>query len=137
VKPVKRSVAVLIRSGGRILAIRRPDADDELPGIWGLPAGSFRDSETLQDLIQRIGRDKLGVSLTPLRKLGEGVQDRPRYRLEMELWEASMHEEPIRAEWKWTTFETLRQGSEQGSLCCKLALDTSGASGAGGGLDRP
>src|SRR5690242_1964800 len=48
--PEKRSVAVLIRSGDRILATRRSDNDDELPGIWGLPAGSFRNAETLDDL---------------------------------------------------------------------------------------
>jgi ADP-ribose pyrophosphatase YjhB (NUDIX family) len=133
-KPVKQSVAVLIRNGDLILAVRRPDDDDELPGIWGLPAGSFRSSETLEDLIQRIGSVKLGASLAPVRKLAEGAQDRPQYRLEMELWEATMAAEPTRSEWKWTTLETLQPGSEQGSLCCKLAFDSSGA---GGRLHRP
>jgi|SRR5436190_5721355 len=120
--PVKHSVAVLIRNGDRILAIRRPDDDDELPGIWGLPAGSFREGETLGDLIARIGKDKLEVSLTPKRKLADGAQDRERYRLEMELWEAEMEGNPNSSEWQWTMLETLRHGSEQGSLCCSLAL---------------
>jgi 8-oxo-dGTP diphosphatase len=119
----------VVRKGSQVLAIRRPD-DDELPGIWGLPAGTFRDSETLEDLIRRIGRDKLAVSLTPLRKLAEGAQDRQRYRLEMELWEATMTGTPDdgseEIQWKWTALEGLRQGSERGSLCCRLALSHAG-----------
>ena len=125
--PVKHSIAVLVRDGDRILAVRRPDDDDELPGIWGLPAGSFREGETLEVLIRRIGRDKLGVFLTPTRKLAGGAQDRTRYRLEMELWEAEMAGVPGKLRWKWTTPEDLREGSEQGSLCCKLALSGSGS----------
>ena len=121
--PVKQAIAVVIRNGDRIVAIRRPDDDDELPGIWGLPAGSFRKNETLEDLIRRIGRVRLGVSLTAKRKLAEGAQDRKRYRLKMELWEAEMEGAPGEIQWKWTTFETLRHGSEQGSLCCSLALE--------------
>jgi 8-oxo-dGTP diphosphatase len=127
--PLKHSIAIVVRQGSQILAIRRPDDDDELPGIWGLPAGTFRDSETLDDLIRRIGSDKLGVSLRPVRKLAEGAQDRERYRLEMELWEAAMTGSPDiskRIPWKWTTLEGLKQGSEQGSLCCRLALSHAG-----------
>src|SRR5262245_32534733 len=129
--PAKRSIAVLIRNGDRILAIRRPDNDDELPGVWGLPAGSFRDAETLDDLVSRIGRDKLGVFLTPKRRLASGAQQRERYRLEMELWEAELAGIPSGAEWKWTNLETLEEGRDRGSLCCRLAL-----SGDGGGLHR-
>jgi hypothetical protein len=135
--PVKHSIAVVVRDGNQVLAIRRPDDDDELPGIWGLPAGTFRDSETLDDLIRRIGSDKLGVSFRPLRKLAEGAHDRERYRLEMELWEAAMTGTPDiagRIQWKWTSFDGLKHGSEQGSLCCRLALE---ASGTGGSLHRP
>ena len=87
--PVKRSIAVMIFQGDKVLSVRRPDDDDELPGIWGLPAGTLRPSETIEDLISRIGGDKLGVKLTPLRKITSGRQMRPLYLLEMELWEAS------------------------------------------------
>jgi hypothetical protein len=124
-KPVKRSVAVLIRKDDLILTVRRADNDDELPGVWGLPAGSFRSSESLEDLIARIGQQKLGVSLIPIRKLAEGTQDRPAYRLQMELWEVGMEGAPDRA-FKWSSGEELRPGMAQGSLCCELAvgLDT-------------
>jgi ADP-ribose pyrophosphatase YjhB (NUDIX family) len=126
-RPAKHAVAVLVRDGDRILAIRRPDDDDELPGVWGLPAGSFRGGETLEDLIRRIGREKLGVLLRPTQKLAAGSQERKHYRLEMELWEAEMEGVPGESQWKWTTLETLAAGRDQGSLCCRLAL-----SGIGG-----
>jgi ADP-ribose pyrophosphatase YjhB (NUDIX family) len=106
----------------RILAIRRPDDDDELPGIWGLPAGTCRGEETVEDVIRRIGREKLGVTLDPVRNVAIGTQDRPAYRLEMELWEASMHGTPTYREWKWSTVDLLVPGADRGSLCCQLAL---------------
>jgi ADP-ribose pyrophosphatase YjhB (NUDIX family) len=121
--PVKRSVAVLIRNGDNFLSTRRADDDDELPGVWGLPAGSYRELETLEDLITRIGRDKLGVTLIPIRRLGRGRQERERYVLEMELWEVGMSGVPRHAEWRWVTVESLEDGKSQGSLCCRLAIE--------------
>ena len=121
-KPVKRSAAVLVFNGDQILAIRRPEDDDELPGIWGLPAGSCRDRESVEDVIVRVGRDKLGVTLTPVRILASGAQNRPRYQLSMELWEASIKGTPNYPEWKWASIDLLRPGAGAGSLCCELAL---------------
>jgi ADP-ribose pyrophosphatase YjhB (NUDIX family) len=118
----KRSVAVLVRRDDEILSLKRPDDDDELPGVWGLPAGSFRQGESLGQLIERIGREKLGVKLAPQRKIAEGVQDRPAYRLEMELWEVTMEGAPTRGRWQWAVVDVLRPGMESGSLCCALAV---------------
>jgi len=120
--PVKHSVAVIVFRGDQVLAIRRPDDDDELPGIWGLPAGTFRPGETLDELILRVGREKLGVRLILVRRLASGNQNRPHYRLEMELWEAVMEGTPSRGEWQLTSRESLRPGMEAGSLCCELAI---------------
>jgi ADP-ribose pyrophosphatase YjhB (NUDIX family) len=119
---VKNSVAVMVFRGDQVLAIRRPDDDDELPGIWGLPAGTFRAEETLNDLIIRVGREKLGVRLTPVRLLASGHQNRPNYFLEMELWEVAMEGTPKLGEWQWTPIESLRPGMAAGSLCCELAI---------------
>jgi 8-oxo-dGTP diphosphatase len=120
--PIKHSVAVMIFNGGQVLAIRRPDDDDELPGIWGLPAGTCRGAETVDQVIRRIGREKLGVTLDPIRKITFGTQDRPAYRLEMELWEVSMQGAPTYREWKWSRVDVLVSGAHRGSLCCELAL---------------
>jgi 8-oxo-dGTP diphosphatase len=122
--PIKHSVAVMIRKDEQVLAIRRPDDDDELPGIWGLPAGTCRSGETVEVVIRRIGRDKLGATLEPTRKIAFGTQDRPAYKLEMELWEASMQGTPTYREWKWTSVDLLAPGADRGSLCCQLALTT-------------
>ena len=122
--PLKHSVAVVILRGDRILAIRRPEDDDELPGIWGLPAGTLRSGESVEDVIARIGRDKLGVKLTPVRVLARGEQDRQKYRLEMELWEATMKGKPTYPEWQWAALELFRAGMADGSLCCRLAVES-------------
>src|SRR5262245_53087612 len=113
---VKHSVADLIRNGDDILECRRPDDDEELHGGGGLPAGTIRGAETVEDLITRIGKEKLGVRLTPVQRLAHGVQTRPRYRLEMDLWEAVMDGMPEYPEWKWGTVEVLRPGMAAGSL---------------------
>src|SRR6266850_1960767 len=118
---IKHSVAVLIRRGDEILSTRRPDNDDELPGIWGLPAGTARGEETTAEVISRIGHDKLGVKLTPLRRLALGAQNREKYRLEMELWEVSMDGQLRHPNWQWGSLELLKPGKEAGSLCCELA----------------
>ena len=121
-RPVKHSVAVMILRENQVLAIRRPEDDDELPGVWGLPAGSARGAETVEQVITRIGQDKLGVRLTPIRRVSSGAQDRANYRLEMELWEVSMQGMPTYPEWQWASWDRLVPGKTAGSLCCELAL---------------
>lgn len=122
--PVKHSLAVMIVRGDRILAIRRSEHDDELPGVWGLPAGTLRGTETAEDVIARIGREKLGVTLTPAGRLASGSQDRSKYRLEMELWEALMDGTPTYPQWQWAGLDLLRPGKAAGSLCCELAIQS-------------
>jgi 8-oxo-dGTP pyrophosphatase MutT (NUDIX family) len=121
---VKHSVAVMIVRDGQVLSTKRPLTDDELPGVWGLPAGSIRGSETVTDVIARIGSEKLGVTLKPIKQLAFGVQDRPEYRLEMELWEATMSGAPNHPDWKWASLDLLKPGVLAGSLCCQLAIQT-------------
>ncbi len=121
-KRTKRSVAVLVRKGDNVLTVRRPDDDDELPGIWGLPAGTYRQGETLETLVERIGRDKLGVDLRPLEVLVRGSQERTNYILNMELVETEMDGFPHRCQWRWALPDALKLGQGRGSLCCDLAL---------------
>ena len=121
-KPRKHSVAVVIPRADAILAVRRSDDDDELPGIWGLPAGTCRSQETVQDVIVRIGRGKLGVGLEAVRRLASGSQERTGYLLYMELWEVSMTGTPNHPNWRWVPVEFLQPGAAAGSLCCELAL---------------
>ena len=74
-KPVKRSVAVVVRrsqdpadggtlADGEFLIVRRPDdPGDPLAGVWGLPAVTLRDGEDERAAVVRAGRVKLGVEL--------------------------------------------------------------------------
>jgi hypothetical protein len=100
-KRVKRSVAILIRRDDMLLTLKRPDDDDELPGVWGLPAGTYHGEETRQDLVDRIGRRKLGVRIECGEVLVRGRQERAGYILEMELIEGRLAEDPGIGEWRW------------------------------------
>lgn len=133
---VKRSVSVVVRSpdGSRLLAVRRPDDDEELPGLWGLPAASLRAGEGWTDAAARVGPEKLGVDLAVGEALREGEADRGGYRLRMWLFGAEvLSGEPEvpqaapgvtqYAEWAWAPPARLREAAEQGSLCSRLCLE--------------
>ncbi len=137
-KPVKRAVAAVIRGdepGGerRILAVRRPADDPQLPGLWGLPAVSVGSEEDEPEAVRRLGREKLGVRLEALSDLREGTLERSSYLLHMKLYEARIVErEPAvpqphagvtqYVEWKWADASVLLPAARRGSLCCRLYL---------------
>lgn len=132
----KRSVSVLVRGphGSRLLAVRRPEDDEELPGVWGLPAASLRADEAWTDAAARIGPEKLGVGLEVGDALREGGADRDGYRLRMRLYEAAIAggvpDVPQDAagvtqyvDWAWARPARLREPALRGSLCSRLCLD--------------
>ena len=144
--PTRRAIALIIEQPGRPgapeaadggprwLTVRRPDDDPDLPGVWGLPAGSHAEGEAAEDLVRRIGREKLGVETVDLGPLSEGCVDRDGYRLSMRLHAARIESgdphvpQPIPgvtqySAWRWQAPTALRGGAERGSLCCRLALD--------------
>jgi ADP-ribose pyrophosphatase YjhB (NUDIX family) len=137
----RRAVAAVVRrADGFVLAVRRPDEPgEELPNIWGLPATTLADGETPEDAIRRLGREKLGVDLTPLRALAEGEQPRAAYTLHMTVYECSMAGEPSpkggppRAPGNtstlydaidWLSASSFADAAAKGSLCCALFLKT-------------
>ena len=94
-------------------------------------------------LVRRIGRDKLGVEVSPGAPLTAGAVDRAGVRLRMTLWSARIAAgRPAvpqaaagvtqYAVWRWGAPEELAAGAEAGSLCCRLAVDwASGSAGSG------
>lgn len=137
----KQAVALVIWElprGRRLLVVRRPDAPgEELPGIWGLPAGSRRPGESLAQVALRVGRDKLDVPVKLGRWLARGRQVRQGYGLEMALVEAAIEpghsprlpKQGQRSEsvtcytaCRWAGPEVLEEGARRGSLCCQLLL---------------
>jgi len=75
---VKRSISLVIDGpGGAVLLVRRPDDDDSLPGVWGLPAALLRAGESEHEALVRAGRAKLGVEVEPIEPVGaeQGMRD--------------------------------------------------------------
>ena len=73
-KPIKRSVAVVVREAGAYLMVRRPDdPEDPLAGVWGLPAVTLIDGEDERAAVVRAGQVKLGVELAVGARLGGGA----------------------------------------------------------------
>lgn len=127
------SVAVFREGRSRLLTVRRPPDDEELPGVWGLPAASIRDGESDRAAVLRTGRDKLGVDLRPLGLLEEGDTERDTYRLRMRLYEAELPAgRPSVPQdvtgvtqytaCEWAAPDRLREAARRGSLCSRLCL---------------
>jgi ADP-ribose pyrophosphatase YjhB (NUDIX family) len=136
-KPVRLAVAAVVRRRGddSFLSVRRPPDDDLLPDLWGLPAVTLHPCELPEQGLRRVGREKLGVELEPLRLVGIKAADRGDYQLIlMDLEAAVLSGEPdvltatttstryTAQRWE-SDFGTLREAARRGSLCCQIALD--------------
>jgi 8-oxo-dGTP diphosphatase len=144
----KHSVALAIRNRdepSKVLLVRRPDTDEEFPGMWGLPAASCRLGETAEDAAQRTANQKLGAKLRLGRKLASGKQERADYTIEMSLYEAWLgSNEPelpsnkghstgttLYTDWRWGHSSELEDSARRGSLCSRLLLDVTGELNSG------
>jgi ADP-ribose pyrophosphatase YjhB (NUDIX family) len=133
VKPLKRSVALVIDGpSGLLLLVRRPEHDESLPGEWGLPAATLRPGEGEEDAVRRAGLDKLGVEVRPLRALGDAEDERPAYRIRMRDWAVEIAAgEPAVPQpgggtqyesWRWGDPAELVPAARRGSLCARVLL---------------
>lgn len=137
-RKTRQAISFVIRhpeNPERVLVVRRPPDDEELPNLWGLPAGRVRAGETDADAVVRSGREKLGVEVEVGRELNRGSTERAEYTLEMRLYEARIlagepevgqpYEEVTQyTGWKWGEAEELRPAAGRGSLCCRLFVRT-------------
>jgi|TARA_Y100000294_G_C8461008_1_gene298605 ADP-ribose pyrophosphatase YjhB (NUDIX family) len=138
--PVKWSVALAVVQSGapwKVLLVRRPDDDEELPGMWGLPAASCRTGETLEIAARRIGPLKLGAGIILGKQLASGKQVRASYILEMSLFAATLDQAApslsagrekgravtLYADWRWGDPRELADSARRGSLCCRLLME--------------
>ena len=139
-KPTKRSVALAVvkeNDRSKVLLVRRPEDDEEFPGMWGLPAASHGFDETCEDVVRPIGVQKLGVEVTIGDRMASGRQERGGYVLTMCLYNASLDGAvpvlPL-AEigtrgvtqytgWRWGEQWELEDSARRGSLCSQLLLD--------------
>lgn len=137
-KPVKRSVAVVVRrDDGAYLAVRRPaDPADPLAGVWGLPAVTLADGEDERSAAARAGRDKLGVELAVGRKLGEKTAERGACLLRLADYEATVADgepsvpQPDASLTQYTDCRFTRdpgllaEAAGRGSVCAQVFLES-------------
>jgi hypothetical protein len=154
-KPVKRSVAVVVRrlsqagerfrAAGEFLVVRRPDdPDDSLAGVWGLPAVTLLDGEDEETAVVRAGRVKLGVELAVGARIGEKTADRGGYTLRLADYEATIMAgvpavpQPDGSMTQYTEFRyatdpgALAEAASRGSLCAQVFLECRGRTAAPG-----
>ncbi len=135
---VKNSVSFVIYGAcsEKVLAVLRPEYDD-LPNVWGLPAGSLRPGETFEDAVLRSGMEKLGVDVRVVKLINQGRINRPSYALHMRVYEAEIIKgcphipKPVKGitqyqKWCWVTPDILVPAAQKGSLCTRLFLKKEG-----------
>ena len=127
--PPKRSVSLVIEGPDGLLLVRRPDDDDDLPGVWGLPAASATAGESLEDAVRRAGREKLGVDVRPLEPVGrDGFMTD--FRAEIVTGEPQVQPGGTNtqyAELRWGELDDLVPAARAGSLCSRVLLRARGA----------
>ena len=141
VERISVSAAIYNESRNMVVGILRTnDPSDRLANLWGLPAASLSEVEDDQAAIERIGWQKLGTTLTPVRQIGEKTaMITDELRLTMHLWEATLSELPDFARrnmrdsevsqyvmWAWMMPEQLIPTAKKGSLCTQLLLKSEG-----------
>ena len=131
---MKRSISLVIERPGGVLLVRRPDGDESLPGVWGLPAVSLREGESERDAVLRAGRDKLGVEVEPITPVGAdeggGVAMRDwSVRIvegEPEVPQAGDGTQYVGL--RWGAPSELAPAARAGSLCARVLLRAVGSS---------
>jgi ADP-ribose pyrophosphatase YjhB (NUDIX family) len=127
---VKQSISLVIEGPAGVLLVRRPDDDDSLPGVWGLPATSLREDESEHEALLRAGREKLGVEVEPVAPIGSEATMRD--------WAVRIVEGEPRvpqagdgtqyAELRWGEPAELAPAARAGSLCSRVLLRSVGSS---------
>jgi NUDIX domain-containing protein len=127
-KSAKRSVSLVIEGPEGLLVVRRPDDDADLPGVWGLPAVSLAAGESEEDAVRRAGRDKLGVELEPVERVGrEGTMTDWQARIlsgEPAVPQPGPHTQYT--DLRWGEPSELLPAAREGSLCCRVLLRARG-----------
>lgn len=138
-KQIKNSIAFVIynKSKTKFLAVKRPADDENLPNIWGLPAGSLKENEAFEEAVLRAGKEKLGVELKIIKEIGSGTLEREQYTLYLKDFEAEIVSgkpkvpQPVKevtqyTALKWAVPKELVKAAQKGSLCSRIFLSKIG-----------
>lgn len=138
-KPTINAVAFVIYDSLRkkVLAVQRPDTDDILPSVWGLPAGSLKIGESFEDAVIRAGKEKIGVEVKIVAFIGESTIDRTEFISHMKEYECNIVSgtprvpQPIQGitqyqQWKYANPTLLKEAARKESLCSRIYLRSIG-----------
>ena len=131
---MKRSISLVIEGPAGVLLVRRPDDDESLPGVWGLPAATLGEGESERDAVLRAGREKLGVEVEPVTPIGseEGagatMRDWAARIVEGEPEVPQPGEGTQYVELRWGEPAELAPAARAGSLCARVLLRAVGSS---------
>ena len=134
-KPIKYATAFVIYKENRseFLIVQRPFDDEDLPNIWGLPAGSVKENESFKEAVIRSGREKLGIELKVIKSIGKDIIDRGDYILNMQEYEVEIISGEPRVpqliqgitqyqHLLWGNSSDLKDAANKGSLCSRIYL---------------
>ncbi|HME72825.1 MAG TPA: A/G-specific adenine glycosylase [Myxococcota bacterium] len=119
-----RAVAVLVRRGPRVLAVRRPPGG-LLGGLWELPGGAVKRGEAPKDALRRAIREQTGLELAQVEAAGSVEHTFTHRQLRLQLFRGDGGRGRLRLReleaYRWLTPAAFR-GLAQGALTRK-ALD--------------
>lgn len=138
-KPEHCAVAILITNeSGNPLIIERPETDQELGGLWGLPALAHDCEADQRETALQVGPRKLGIEIEVGKKIGEQTLDRGGYILRLADFSAKIisgvpHvpqlDESIVQYTSWQYADDpsiLCVSALRGSVCSRIYLDSIG-----------
>lgn len=123
-----------------VLAVKRPADDDSLPNVWGFPATTVDKGELPEDVVKRIGREKLSTDIIPVSYIGIKRIEREDYELILMEIEASLKgknpsvensktEGTKYVDQQWTSdYDIFKEAAVKGSLCSRVFLESRGIS---------
>ena len=118
----------MIEGPDGLLLVRRPEDDESLPGVWGLPAATLADGESEEDAVRRAGRDKLGVQAEPVHRVGsDGTMTD--WQVEIVDGEPSVPQPGPHTQYtelRWGDPVDLVPAAREGSLCSRALLRARG-----------
>lgn len=127
-KPVRDAVSVVINNekGETLFALRNKD-EESFPLVWSLPSHYVKEGESFEQTVERIGRNKLGVTLKAVKLLNEGKAEREDFILFMHDYSAEIivgtphivKENPYE-QLKWAKPEAQLQSMKKMGDCCRL-----------------
>lgn len=134
-KPLRKSASIVIEnSEGEPLIVKRAGDDESFPGVWSLPATTRREGESPEDTAKRCAKDKLGIDIEVVKKIGEDTKDRGGYiSHQVEFETRILKGEPVLrmsdpnvsqyTEVKYCDdISILAQAAREGSLCSQIYL---------------